>query len=148
VFGAAASKRIVAEMATAPPPATQLAPWDESRVTDPDELVIVSHNWDELRRFMWDYVGIVRTNKRLARARHRVDLLHEEIAEFYGNFRVTNDLIELRNLALVAELTILCAQSRQESRGLHCNRDYPEALPDSEARDTILIPGAAARMRA
>ena len=123
-------------------------PWDESRVTDPDELVIVSHNWDELRRFMWDYVGIVRTNKRLARARHRVDLLHEEIAEFYGNFRVTNDLIELRNLALVAELTILCAQSRQESRGLHCNRDYPEALPDSEARDTILIPGAAARRRA
>jgi L-aspartate oxidase len=148
VFGSAASKRIVAEMATAPPPATHLAPWDESRVTDPDELVIVSHNWDELRRFMWDYVGIVRTNKRLARARHRVDLLHEEIAEFYGNFRVTNDLIELRNLALVAELTILSAQSRQESRGLHCNRDYPESLPDSEARDTILIPGAAARMRA
>jgi L-aspartate oxidase len=148
VFGAAASKRIVADMVSAPPPAAHLAPWDESRVTDPDELVIVSHNWDELRRFMWDYVGIVRTNKRLARARHRVELLHEEIAEFYGNFRVTNDLIELRNLALVAELTILCAQSRQESRGLHCNRDYPETLPDSEARDTILIPGAAARMRA
>jgi L-aspartate oxidase len=145
VFGAAASRRIVADIASVPPPATSLTAWDESRVTDPDELVIVSHNWEELRRFMWDYVGIVRTNKRLARARHRVDLLHEEIAEFYGNFRVTNDLIELRNLALVAELTILCAQSRQESRGLHCNRDYPDVLP--EARDTILIPGASARSR-
>ena len=144
VFGAAASARIVAELASsAPPPATSLVPWDESRVTDPDEQVIVSHNWDELRRFMWDYVGIVRTNKRLARARHRVDLLHEEIAEFYSHFRVTNDLIELRNLALVAELTILCAQSRQESRGLHWNRDYPLARPDREARDTILIPGGA-----
>ncbi|MEZ5564963.1 MAG: hypothetical protein R3F24_05365 [Gammaproteobacteria bacterium] len=131
------------------PPArpSRLAAWDESRVTDPDEQVIVSHNWEELRRFMWNYVGIVRTNKRLARARHRVDLLREEIAEFYGNFRVTNDLIELRNLALVAELTILCAQARQESRGLHWNRDYPTALPDSEARDTILIPGGAAGRR-
>ncbi len=147
VFGDAAARRIAADLASAPPVATSLAPWDESRVTDPDEQVIVSHNWDELRRFMWDYVGIVRTNKRLARARHRVDLLHEEITEFYGHFRVTNDLIELRNLALVAELTILCAQSRQESRGLHCNRDYPSALPDREARDTILIPGAAARWR-
>ncbi len=148
VFAAAASKKIVAELATAPPPLTNLRPWDESRVTDPDEQVIVSHNWEELRRFMWDYVGIFRTNKRLARARHRVDLLREEIAEFYGHFRVTNDLIELRNLALVAELTILCAQSRQESRGLHCNRDYPSAVPDREARDTILIPVGAARTRA
>lgn len=145
VFAAAASRKIVAELTTAPPPVTNLRPWDESRVTDPDELVIVSHNWEELRRFMWDYVGIFRTNKRLARARHRVDLLREEIAEFYGHFRVTNDLIELRNLALVAELTILSAQSRQESRGLHCNRDYPSALPDREARDTILIPVGAAR---
>ncbi|MEO8224574.1 MAG: L-aspartate oxidase [Gammaproteobacteria bacterium] len=148
VFGEAAARRLATELAKAPAPANSLAPWDESRVTDPDEQVIVSHNWDELRRFMWDYVGIVRTNKRLARARHRVDLLHEEIAEFYSHFRVTNDLIELRNLALVAELTILCAQSRQESRGLHWNRDYPAAVPDREARDTILIPGAAARWRA
>ncbi|MEO8445154.1 MAG: L-aspartate oxidase, partial [Gammaproteobacteria bacterium] len=148
VFGEAAARRVAAELANAPPPASNLAPWDESRVTDPDEQVIVSHNWDELRRFMWDYVGIVRTNKRLARARHRVDLLHEEIAEFYSHFRVTNDLIELRNLALVAELTILSAQSRQESRGLHWNRDYPAAMPDREARDTILIPGGAARWRA
>jgi L-aspartate oxidase len=144
VFGAAAADRIAATIGGTPPPATALAPWDESRVTDPDELVVVSHNWDELRRFMWDYVGIVRTNKRLARARHRVELLREEIAEFYGNFRVTNDLIELRNLALVAELTILCAQAREESRGLHCNRDYPATLPDSAARDTILTPDGAA----
>ncbi len=148
VFAAAASEKIVAELATAQAPVTNLRPWDESRVTDPDEQVIVSHNWEELRRFMWDYVGIFRTNKRLARARHRVDLLREEIAEFYGNFRVTNDLIELRNLALVAELTILSAQARQESRGLHCNRDYPSALPDRDARDTILIPVGAARRRA
>ena len=148
VFAAAASEKIVAGMATAPPPEPRLRPWDESRVTDPDEQVIVSHNWEELRRFMWDYVGIFRTNKRLARARHRVDLLREEIAEFYGHFRVTNDLIELRNLALVAELTILSAQSRQESRGLHCNRDYPSALPDRDARDTILIPVGAARRQA
>jgi L-aspartate oxidase len=148
VFAAAASEKIVAELATAPRAATSLRPWDESRVTDPDEQVIVSHNWEELRRFMWDYVGIFRTNKRLARARHRVDLLREEIAEFYGHFRVTNDLIELRNLALVAELTILSAQSRQESRGLHCNRDYPAALPDRDARDTILIPVGAARRQA
>lgn len=147
VFGAAACARIVSELALAPPPLNSLIAWDESRVTDTDEQVIVSHNWEELRRFMWDYVGIVRTNKRLARARHRVDLLHEEITEFYSHFRVTNDLIELRNLALVAELTILSAQSRQESRGLHFNRDYPAALPDREARDTILIPGGAASRR-
>ncbi|MBN8279793.1 MAG: L-aspartate oxidase [Gammaproteobacteria bacterium] len=147
VFGAAAAKRITATISGVPPPAANLPPWDESRVTDPDELVIVSHNWDELRRFMWDYVGIVRTDKRLARARHRVDLLHEEIAEFYGNFRVTNDLIELRNLALVAQLTILCAEARHESRGLHCNRDWPQALPDAAASDTILTPGDAARRR-
>ena len=145
VFAAAASERIVRELPGAPPAPASLSPWDESRVTDPDEQVIVSHNWEELRRFMWDYVGIVRTNKRLARARHRVELLREEIAEFYSHFRVTNDLIELRNLVLVAELTIVSAQSRQESRGLHCNRDYPSALPDREARDTILTPGAAAR---
>jgi len=140
VFGAAAAARIKRDLSSPSADPIELPAWDESRVTDPDEQIVVSHNWDELRRFMWDYVGIVRTNKRLERARHRVDLLQEEIGEFYGNFRITNDLIELRNLALVAELTIRSAQLRHESRGLHFNRDYPTALPDSEARDTVLTP--------
>lgn len=140
VFGAAAAEQITRDLPHLPGLPAQLPAWDESRVTDPDEQIIVSHNWDELRRFMWDYVGIVRTNKRLERARHRVELLQEEIAEFYGNFRITNDLVELRNLALVAELTIRSATQRRESRGLHYNRDYPDTLPPAEARDTILVP--------
>src|SRR5574337_105356 len=112
--------------------------WDESRVTDADEEIVISHNWDELRRFMWDYVGIVRTNKRLTRASHRIRLLRAEIDEFYRNFRVSNDLIELRNLVQSADLIIRCAQLRQESRGLHYSRDYPETLPI--AGNTVLNP--------
>jgi L-aspartate oxidase len=123
------------EHLAAPDPAP---PWDESQVTDSDEDVVISHNWDELRRFMWDYVGIVRTNKRLQRAMHRVQLLQSEIAEYYGNYKVSNDLLELRNLAMVAELMIRCAISRKESRGLHYTLDYPELLP--VARDTVLYP--------
>ena len=115
-----------------------LPDWDESQVSDPDERIVVSHNWDELRRFMWDYVGIVRTEKRLERARNRVQLLQEEIVEFYGNFRVSNDLIELRNLATIAELTIECALTRKESRGLHYTLDYPST--QDYAVDTILTP--------
>ena len=114
--------------------------WDESRVTEPDEEIVVAHNWDELRRFMWDYVGIVRTNKRLQRAKHRVDLLTSEIDEYYSNFRVSNDLIELRNLTLVADLIIRSALSRKESRGLHYTLDYPDADPALENIDTILDP--------
>lgn len=112
--------------------------WDESQVTDSDEDVIISHNWDELRRFMWDYVGIVRTNKRLQRAKHRVDLLLQEISEYYSNYKISKDLLELRNLALVADLIIRSAMLRQESRGLNYTLDYPEEAP--EAQDTILTP--------
>jgi len=140
VFAASAHEQILSELNGAIPNQVKLPDWDESRVTDPDEQIVVSHNWHELRRFMWDYVGIVRTNKRLQRALHRVELLQSEIAEYYGNFKVTNDLIELRNLALVAELTIRSALMRQESRGLHYNLDYPKSFPDDEALETVLKP--------
>jgi L-aspartate oxidase len=113
-----------------------LPPWDESRVTDADEEVVISHNWDELRRFMWDYVGIVRTTKRLKRARHRIRLLMREIDEFYENFRVSHDLIELRNLVVTADLIVRCAMRRKESRGLHYSRDFPRMLP--RAKNTVL----------
>ncbi|MDP9912927.1 L-aspartate oxidase [Variovorax boronicumulans] len=115
-----------------------LPAWDESRVTDADEAVVISHNWDELRRFMWDYVGIVRTNKRLERASHRIALLQAEIQEFYANFHVTRDLLELRNLVQVAELIVRSAQARHESRGLHFSRDYP-SLAERTA-PTVLVP--------
>jgi len=112
--------------------------WDESRVKNSDEDVVISHNWDELRRFMWDYVGIVRTHKRLERAQHRIKLLQREIAEYYSNYKVGNDLIELRNLAMVAQLIIRSALERRESRGLHYSLDYPDQR--RIARDTILVP--------
>jgi len=133
------SESAAEDMLSMDPPALPALPeWDESRVTDADEEVIIAHNWDELRRTMWNYVGIVRTTKRLERASHRIALLQQEIEEFYGRFRISNDLIELRNLVLTAELIVRCAQARHESRGLHFSRDYPETLP--EARDTVLNP--------
>ncbi len=113
-------------------------PWDESRVTHSDEDVIISHNWDELRRFMWDYVGIVRSKKRLERAEHRVKLLQLEIQEYYSNYKIGKNLIELRNLVLVSELIIRCAKQRKESRGLHYTLDYPET--SKIAKDTIMVP--------
>lgn len=140
VFARAAARDIAERLPTLPAPPTP-PPWDESRVSDSDEEVVVSHNWDELRRFMWDYVGIVRSRKRLERARHRIDLLLGEIHEYYGHFRVTSDLLELRNLALVADLIIRCASSRHESRGLHYTIDHPNRA--ATARDTVLTPSNA-----
>jgi len=135
VFARAATQAITQESA---PPCPPLPAWDDSRVTDADEEVVISHNWDELRRFMWDYVGIVRTNKRLERAAHRIALLQGEIQEFYAQFHVTRDLLELRNLVQVADLIVRSAQGRHESRGLHFSRDYPQT--DAVAKPTLLTP--------
>jgi L-aspartate oxidase len=133
------SEAVAADMLDQP---DQIAPplpaWDESRVTNADEEVIISHNWDELRRFMWDYVGIVRTDKRLERAMHRINLLQTEIHDYYATFRISNDLIELRNLVQTAELIVRCAQARKESRGLHYSLDYPDLA--EVAKDTVMVP--------
>ena len=141
VYARAACRAILQGRAASRPPGA-LPAWDESRVTDSDEEVVVSHNWDEIRRFMWDYVGIARTNKRLQRARRRIKLLQAEISEYYGHFKISKDLIELRNLAVVAELIIESALRRKESRGLHYTTDYPAANADKTAKNTILRPGA------
>jgi L-aspartate oxidase len=137
VFGEAAAKHILNRWdELSEPPA--IRPWDESRVTDSDEEVVIQQCWGEIRRFMWNFVGIVRTTKRLERAKHRIDLLRQEVADYYKHFTVTPDLIELRNLVEVADLIIRSALSRHESRGLHYTLDYPEMLP--EAVDTVLVP--------
>jgi len=137
VFGEAAATDILAgwDALEAPPLVRE---WDESRVTDSDEEVVIKQNWTEIRRMMWNYVGIVRTTKRLERAQHRIDLLAQEIEDYYGSFRVTTDLIELRNLHQCADLIVRSALKRRESRGLHFILDYPQT--DEAARDTVLVP--------
>ena len=137
VFGEAAARDILARWDSfdAPPP---IRAWDESRVTDSDEEVVIKQNWTEIRRFMWNYVGIVRTTKRLERAANRIRMMQEEVDDYYGSFRVTTDLIELRNLLQSAQLIVRSALARHESRGLHFTLDYPET--DEAARDTVLVP--------
>ncbi len=137
VFGDACARDIDASWDSLPPPPA-IRPWDASRVTDSDEEVVIAQCWREIRNFMWNFVGIVRTTKRLERAKHRIDLLRQEVEDYYGSFRVTPDLIELRNLVEVADLIIRSALSRHESRGLHYTLDYPELA--KEAVDTVLVP--------
>lgn len=139
VYARSAAGHIIGQLQL-PEERIRIPHWDESKVVDSDEDVVIAHNWDELRRFMWDYVGIVRTTKRLERAQRRLDLLKQEINEYYRHYRVSNDLIELRNLVTVAELIVRCAASRKESRGLHYTLDHPEVL--ASGQDTILFPGS------
>ncbi len=136
VFGNAVATHIL--QSPVKPSSFDLPHWDESRVTDADEEILITHTWNELRRFMWNYVGIVRTNKRLSRALHRIHMLRDEVHEFYTNFKVSHNLIELRNLLQVAELIVKSAIARHESRGLHFSRDYPKPL--KVAKPTILTP--------
>ncbi len=137
VFGDACARHIERQWDALPPPPA-IRPWDESRVTDSDEEVVIAQCWREIRQFMWNFVGIVRTTKRLERAKHRIDLLRQEVADYYSHFRVTPDLIELRNLVEVSDLIIRSGLSRHESRGLHYTLDYPELA--ETAVDTVLVP--------
>ena len=146
VFARAAARQIASEIEPVDD-LPLLERWDESQVTDSDEDIVVAHNWDELRRFMWDYVGIVRTNKRLERALHRTELLKSEINEYYGNYKVSPDLLELRNLVVVADLIIRSALARKESRGLHFTLDYPQGS-DEFLGPTILDPQQKKKSRA
>lgn len=137
VYGWSAAKQIKQHIEQIDMPST-LAKWNENQCHNLDEQVVIQHNWHELRLFMWDYMGIVRTTKRLTRALRRIHLLQQEIEEYYSNFRLSNNLLELRNLVQVAELMIRCALDRKESSGLHYTLDYPQQQPD--AKPTILTP--------
>ena len=136
VYGKAAATNILKHLDDEDGDDYRIPDWDESQVDNSDEEVIITHNWHELRLTMWDYVGIVRTNKRLERALHRIELLKKEVGEYYANFKVSRNLLELRNLLVVAEIIVKSAQARHESRGLHYNLDYPHT--DEVAMPTIL----------
>ena len=137
VYGMSAAKHIQ-ENFKADQPISTIPAWDDSQVTNPDEDVVILQNWDELRQTMWNYVGIVRTTKRLQRALHRIEMLKREITEYYQDYQVSKNLIELRNLVLVSEMIVRCAMERKESRGLHFTLDYPEQA--DELRKTVLTP--------
>jgi len=139
VYAHRAAQQAVDDVKTVDPDLTPPMPeWDEAGTTDSDEAIMVSHNWDEIRRLMWNYVGIVRSDKRLARAKRRIEIIQNEIQEYYWNFKVDADLIELRNIATVAELIIDCATLRKESRGLHYNIEYPHRDDKCCQKDTII----------
>lgn len=138
VFGHRAAKVVIDELKAGVPAPGKVKEWDAGAAGPSDEMVVVSHNWEELRRLMWNYVGIVRTGKRLARAHRRLDLLREEIREYYWTFKVTRDVIELRNIADVAHLIVECASRRKESRGLHYTLDYPALDDHNWLKDTVI----------
>lgn len=138
VFADLVAQRSLARIKEKQEQLPQVTPWDYGKATNSDEEVVVAHNWDEIRRCMWNYVGIVRTNKRLKRALRRIQMIKDEITEYYWDFYPTSDLIELRNIATVAELIVRCARMRRESRGLHYNIDYPERDDLNWKKDTLI----------
>ncbi len=138
VYASRAYHNAFGEFTSVPKERRAIPAWDSGTATNSDEMVVVSQNWDEIRRSMWNYVGIVRSDKRLERAMRRIKLIQDEIEEYYWNFIVTSDLIELRNIATVAELIVTCAQMRKESRGLHYNIDYPERDDINGKKDSFI----------
>ncbi|MCX7634876.1 MAG: L-aspartate oxidase, partial [Syntrophales bacterium] len=138
VFAHRTFLRIAEKFTQTPEPTMIIPPWDTRGATESDESIVVSHNWDEIRTSMWHYVGIVRSNKRLERAERRIDLICREIDEYYQHFVITRDLLELRNIAVVAKLIIQCARMRKESRGLHYNIDYPHQDDVNWRKDTVI----------